>query len=68
MKFQELNDKTELELEKMLQEAKNRLRDLRFRVSRRELKKVRDIRETRQLIARLHTITKRPATETKPKN
>jgi len=56
MDIKELRQKTEAELEKMLVELKNKLRDLGFRVARRELKNVREIRVVKQTIARILTI------------
>lgn len=56
MLINELSMKTETELEKMIPELKAKLRDLRFRVARRELKNVRDIREAKKDIAKIQTI------------
>lgn len=56
MDIQELRQKTEAELEKMLVELKNKLRDLGFRVARRELKNVREIRVVKRTIAMILTI------------
>lgn len=56
MDIQELRQKTEAELEKMLVELKNKLRDLGFRVARRELKNVREIRVVKRTIAMVLTI------------
>ena len=56
MKFKELKQKSEAELQKMLTEAREKVRDMRFKVSQRQLKKVRDIRKTKQMIAQILTI------------
>ncbi|MEK7607198.1 MAG: 50S ribosomal protein L29 [Patescibacteria group bacterium] len=61
MEFQELKSKTPLELEKTLLEQQEKLRDLRFRVTRRELKSVRDIRVVKKTTARILTILKEAA-------
>ncbi len=52
----ELKEKTITELERQLSESRAKLQDLRFRVSRRELKGVRDIRVLRRTIARVETL------------
>lgn len=54
----ELRTKSEGELEKMLLEHRDKLRDFRFRVARRELKKVRDIRKIKKSIARILSVLK----------
>ncbi len=51
----ELRDKTQTELTKLLLETQEKLRDLRFRVSRRELKAVHEIAKTRKLAAKITT-------------
>lgn len=56
MLINELSIKTEAELEKMIPELKAKLRDLRFRVARRELKNVREIREAKKDIAKIQTL------------
>lgn len=56
MTITELRDKTENELTKLLLESQEKLRDLRFRVSRRELKAVHEIAKTRTLVARIKTM------------
>ena len=58
MTINELRDKTQTELAKLLLENQEKLRDLRFRVSRRELKAVHEIAKTRTLIARIQTALK----------
>lgn len=58
MKINEIRLKTEAELEKMLLEMKEKLRGLHFKVVRRELKNIREIREIKKDIARILTILK----------
>jgi large subunit ribosomal protein L29 len=58
MKTSELRSKSEPELERLLLEFREKLRDLRFRVARRELKNVREVRKTRKMIAKILTILK----------
>ena len=55
MKNSELKDKNEKELDKMLAELREKLRDLRFRIAARRLTGVREVRETRKSIARILT-------------
>ena len=50
-------------LKRNLQEARNRLHELRFKVSANQLKDVREIRETKQAIARILTILKEKSTQ-----
>lgn len=68
MKFKELKQKTEAELQKMLVELRDKLRDMRFKVSQRQLKKVRDIRKTKRTIARILTLLKERETGGEIKN
>jgi ribosomal protein L29 len=56
MKFEELKNKSESELQKILSEQRERLRDLRFKDANKQLKDVRVIRKTRNTIARLLTL------------
>lgn len=56
MEFRELKNKTPHELEKTLLEQREKLRDLRFRVTRRELKSIRDIRVAKKTTARIFTL------------
>jgi ribosomal protein L29 len=58
MKTKELREKTDTELDRMLQELREKLRELRFKRAAQQLADVREIRETRQAIARVLT-TKR---------
>ncbi|MDO8572115.1 MAG: 50S ribosomal protein L29 [bacterium] len=53
MKWKELLEKTENELETLLKTKQSELRALRFKAASRELKDVRDIREARSVIARI---------------
>lgn len=55
MKYTEIKDRSVGELQKLLIEQRDKLRDLRFRIAHRELKSVRDLRVVRQTIARLLT-------------
>ncbi|MFA6512346.1 MAG: 50S ribosomal protein L29 [Patescibacteria group bacterium] len=56
MTIKELRMKSRAELEKLLTEQREELRDIRFKVSRDQMKNVRSIRSTKQDIARILTI------------
>lgn len=51
--FTELKEKKETELRKLLAEDREKLRDLRFRISQAQMKDVREIRALRLRIARI---------------
>lgn len=53
MKMTELREKTDRELDRMLAEIRDRVRDMRFKIAARRLTDVRDIREARKDIARI---------------
>lgn len=57
--FTELKEKKETELRKLLAEDREKLRDLRFRVSQAQMKDVREIRALRIRIARILTAINR---------
>jgi len=59
MNSKELRQLSETELAKMVAELKDNVRDLSFKVARRELKHVREIRETKKTIARILTLQKK---------
>jgi ribosomal protein L29 len=56
MDIKELLTKTPAELSKLLAESQERLRELRFKDSNKQLKNVRSIRELKQGIARILTL------------
>ena len=56
MKAKELRQKPEKELQKLLQELREKLRKLRFDLVSGKVKNVREIRQTRKDIARILTI------------
>ena len=55
MKMQELREKSPEELQRVLHEKREELRALRFKVAADEHTKVRDIRQTRKVIAKILT-------------
>jgi len=56
MKITELREKNDKELDRMLAELRDKVRDLRFRIAARRLTDVREVRETRKAIARILTV------------
>lgn len=58
MDIKELRQKGEEELQKLLKLHREQLRDLRFKVSTKQHKDVRELREARHLIARILTVLK----------
>ncbi|OIO16558.1 50S ribosomal protein L29 [Candidatus Kuenenbacteria bacterium CG11_big_fil_rev_8_21_14_0_20_37_9] len=55
MKFKELVTKNKKELERSLLELKEKLREMRFKVAQRQLRKVHEIKTTRRDVARIET-------------
>ncbi|OGY45548.1 MAG: 50S ribosomal protein L29 [Candidatus Buchananbacteria bacterium RIFCSPHIGHO2_02_FULL_38_8] len=68
MKFKELKSKPEAELNKVLNELRDKLRELRFKVTSKQLKNLRDVRETKKTIARILTLLKQKTQELKIRN
>lgn len=58
MKTKELREKSEKELKRFLAIEREKLRDLRFKVSQRQSKNLRAVRSVKRNIARLLTIIK----------
>ena len=56
MEIKELTTKTPAELNKLLVESQEKLRELRFKDSNKQLKNVRSIRVLKQEIARINTL------------
>ncbi len=63
MDFKELKSKTEHELHTTLAESREKLRELRFKDSNRQLKNVREIRSVKQAIARVLTLLHKKKSE-----
>ena len=55
MKFKDLQNKTKEDLQKILQEERDKLIDLRFKDSNKQLKNVKEIKATRIDIAQILT-------------
>ncbi len=58
MQLKELRAKEKKELLKLLAQSREKLRGLRFSVSAKQLKNIREVRGVRKLIARTFTILK----------
>ena len=56
MDFKELQTKSEAELQKLLGQSREKLRELRFKDSNKQLKNVREIRIVKEQIAQVLTI------------
>ncbi len=56
MEFKELNEKKEADLQKLLSENNEKLRELRFKDSNKQLKNVREIRALKKTVARIKTV------------
>jgi ribosomal protein L29 len=56
MKTSELREKSDLELDRMLAELRDKVREMRFKIAARQLSDVREVREARQAIARILTL------------
>ena len=54
--FKELKKKTTAELNRLLAETRDKLRDLRFKDANKQLKDVRQVRKLKKLIANILTI------------
>jgi ribosomal protein L29 len=55
MEFKELTNKSEAELQKMLAETRDELRELKFKDASHQLKDVRQVREAKKKIATILT-------------
>lgn len=55
MEFQDISKKTSADLQKLLAEKREELRDLRFKLASNQLKEVRTVRVVRNTIARINT-------------
>jgi ribosomal protein L29 len=58
MKIAELRQKNKAELQKMMEEDKEKLRQLRFDLAAGKVKNVKDVQRTRKEIARIMTLIK----------
>lgn len=58
MTIDEIRQLSETELKRLIQESRDKLRDLRFKLARREVKNVKEAKEIRKTIARIMTLLK----------
>ncbi|HNU81130.1 MAG TPA: 50S ribosomal protein L29 [bacterium] len=56
MEIKELKTKNPSELQALLAQSREKLRELRFKDSNRQLKNIREIRQIRETIARILTV------------
>lgn len=59
MEIKELKTKNPSELQALLAQSREKLRELRFKDSNRQLKNIREIRQIRETIARILTVLNR---------
>ncbi|NCO23401.1 50S ribosomal protein L29 [bacterium (Candidatus Moisslbacteria) CG12_big_fil_rev_8_21_14_0_65_36_11] len=58
LRAKEIRLKTKEELKRLLEESQDKLRNLRFSITLKQSKNVREIRKTKKLIAQIKTILK----------
>jgi len=58
MKVKEIREKSELELQNLVRDNKEKLKKLRFSLANRQLKNTQEIRDAKVIIARAETILK----------
>ena len=56
MTIKEYKTKSEKELQNLLAESRDKLRDMKFKVSQNQLKNIRQVREVKKTIAQILTI------------
>ena len=64
MKFKELAKKEEKDLQKVLQELRERYQEMRFKVANNQLKNIREIRTVKKNIAQVLLLLKRKKIDT----
>ena len=65
MEFKELKKKSEAELHKLLKQYREKLRDMRFSVSAKQLKNIREVRTVKKVIAQVLTLLNQESKEVK---
>lgn len=68
MTIKELRQKSESGLQARLDESHDKLREMRFKVAQRQLKKVSEIKEVKKEIARILTVLSEKKTSLKHEN
>jgi len=66
MDIKELREKSDTELDRLLRDYRNKIREFRFRVAAKKMADVREIREIKKTVARILTLRKATAAGTKP--
>ena len=56
MKYQEIKERSEAELQKLVKANREKLRDLRFKVANKQLKDIREVRRVKAIISRSLTV------------
>lgn len=56
MEFKDLKKKEKKELHKILAETRDRIRELRFKDANKQLKNIREIRESKKTVAKIMTL------------
>jgi large subunit ribosomal protein L29 len=55
MKYAEIKEKSDIELDRQLADLRNRLQDMRFSIAAKQLRKVSEVHEVKTAIARILT-------------
>ncbi|PIR66632.1 MAG: 50S ribosomal protein L29 [Parcubacteria group bacterium CG10_big_fil_rev_8_21_14_0_10_36_14] len=58
MKYKELKNKPKAELDKLVKESREKLRELRFKIANRSLKNITEVDKTKKIIAKALTALK----------
>jgi ribosomal protein L29 len=66
MEYKELKKKKASDLHRILNESRDKLRDLKFKDANKQLKDIRQIRKTRAIIAQCLTLLNKQETDTTP--
>lgn len=61
MKLKELKDKSDSELQKLLSQQREKVRDLNFRIAHKEVKNHQEFKQVRRDIARIKTLLRQRA-------
>ena len=62
MKAKELREQSEKQLQILIKESKEKLKNLRFSIANKQIKDYSDIKKTRKIIARVMTVLKEKRT------
>jgi len=65
MELKELKKKNEKELNQLLEESRDKIRDLRFKDANKQLKNIREIRLVKKTVARILTLLNNKETSAK---